>query len=483
MEENKTTNDKNSANVNTESDAAEKTAVKNADLDTAVKKKSAVPVIAISAVAVVVVAAVLIAVVLFVSSSVEKRRIADQLALGDRYLSELDYDQAIAAYLAVIEIDPNNKEAYEGLANAYMAQADALVSNNETDEAIALLESAYNKMENMRTEENASYFDPLIAQIPEKSEDYKKSLVEYDEQNNELPDVDVKEETIAEEESTVSEDIAEEEPEPIPAYEYTEESEALLKNVYDLMAAGDYKAVAFMTASDDERKRVEECFDNIFAASKKTSTVAATLTEGDHILWSPDVFTADYTGTAAGLYKFGYDYDSRHNSYYYFYYGGYENGVRSGEGIIVWCGEEARGPFYNIFRGTFVSDAPNGYGELTNYWGWDAEILNDHPDVSVTKGNYTNGLENGEMIKEYVYYEDPYDNENKIDIHCEGRYTAVMGEAPGLPNTEEYGYTGEEIIYCLLYPQPSVQHGREFTEPGWSYYYPGGKLGIREFAN
>ena len=111
MEENKTTNDNNSANVNTESDAAEKTAVKNADLDAAVKKKSAVQVIAISAVAVVVVAAVLIAVVLFVSSSGEKRRIADQLALGDRYLSEMDYDQAIAAYLAVIEIDPNNKEA------------------------------------------------------------------------------------------------------------------------------------------------------------------------------------------------------------------------------------------------------------------------------------------------------------------------------------------------------------------------------------
>ncbi len=173
MEENKTTNDKNSANVNTESDAAEKTAVKNADLDAAVKKKSAVPVIAISAVAVVVVAAVLIAVVLFVSSSGEKRRIADQLALGDRYLSELDYDQAIAAYLAVIEIDPKNKEAYENFVDTYIAWSDATATDGNPDESIKLLENAVSELETLRSEDNNEIIDEQLQRLLNRLEELR----------------------------------------------------------------------------------------------------------------------------------------------------------------------------------------------------------------------------------------------------------------------------------------------------------------------
>ena len=53
-----------------------------------------------------------------------KLRVNDQLTLGNRYLSQLDYEKAIAAYKAVIEIDPKNVDAYIGLADAYIGLED-----------------------------------------------------------------------------------------------------------------------------------------------------------------------------------------------------------------------------------------------------------------------------------------------------------------------------------------------------------------------
>ena len=44
----------------------------------------------------------------------------EQYDLGVRYLSEGDYEEAIIAFTAAIEIDPKNKDAYLGRASAYM---------------------------------------------------------------------------------------------------------------------------------------------------------------------------------------------------------------------------------------------------------------------------------------------------------------------------------------------------------------------------
>lgn len=56
--------------------------------------------------------------VLVANSSGEK--LAEQLELGQKYLDELDYEQAIVAYEAAIEIDPKCEEAYLALAEAYL---------------------------------------------------------------------------------------------------------------------------------------------------------------------------------------------------------------------------------------------------------------------------------------------------------------------------------------------------------------------------
>ena len=53
-----------------------------------------------------------------ITSRKNKERSA-RLTLGEKYLTELDYDKAIATFKGIIEVEPKNKEAYFGLARAY----------------------------------------------------------------------------------------------------------------------------------------------------------------------------------------------------------------------------------------------------------------------------------------------------------------------------------------------------------------------------
>ncbi len=68
----------------------------------------------------VVLAAAVTGVVLFTKGEAE-RKVKEQLALAERYLDELEYDKAIAAYKAVLDLDEKNADAYLGLAEAYAA--------------------------------------------------------------------------------------------------------------------------------------------------------------------------------------------------------------------------------------------------------------------------------------------------------------------------------------------------------------------------
>lgn len=67
---------------------------------------------------------ILIATILLTAGNASDKRVKELLAVGDRYLSELDYEQAVASYQAVIEIDPRNVDAYLGMAEAYLGADD-----------------------------------------------------------------------------------------------------------------------------------------------------------------------------------------------------------------------------------------------------------------------------------------------------------------------------------------------------------------------
>ena len=89
--------------------------------DTVKKKKSPLPWILLGA------GVIFIGILLITGIAVlcyPKIQYGRQLSLGQRYLNELDYENAIAAYKAAIDIDPRNPDAYQALADVYVAMDD-----------------------------------------------------------------------------------------------------------------------------------------------------------------------------------------------------------------------------------------------------------------------------------------------------------------------------------------------------------------------
>ena len=52
-------------------------------------------------------------------SNIGTRVVKRELRLGNKYLSEMEYDKAVTVFSKVIEIDGKNTEGYAGLADAY----------------------------------------------------------------------------------------------------------------------------------------------------------------------------------------------------------------------------------------------------------------------------------------------------------------------------------------------------------------------------
>ncbi len=86
-------------------------------METNVKKKKNIVLIAV--LVAIVVLCVVAVIVLLLSSGGKEKKLKEQLALGDRYLSEMDYEKAIRAYKEALKIDPESEEALEGFRNAY----------------------------------------------------------------------------------------------------------------------------------------------------------------------------------------------------------------------------------------------------------------------------------------------------------------------------------------------------------------------------
>ena len=80
--------------------------------------------------------------------------IAETLTLAERYLDEKNYEQAIFEFNKILEIDPMNIDAYIG-------KAEALIALGKEDEAIALLQDAYDRTSD---EEIKALLDELTAE-------------------------------------------------------------------------------------------------------------------------------------------------------------------------------------------------------------------------------------------------------------------------------------------------------------------------------
>ncbi len=82
----------------------------------------------------------IIGVIVFSNSS--RHQIKKQLEMGQKYLSELDYEQAVTAFTEAYRIEPN-EETEKALVSAYLTWADSLLAENDSDKALSVLRDGY----------------------------------------------------------------------------------------------------------------------------------------------------------------------------------------------------------------------------------------------------------------------------------------------------------------------------------------------------
>lgn len=189
---------------------------------------------------------------------------------------------------------------------------------------------------------------------------------------------------------------------------------ALMEDVIAYMSAGRY----------DEMKNLDD--------SQNASTVYE-LMSGNCYIYAQDGFTADYTGTAAGLYRLDY-------GGYYFYYGEYEGGRRSGQGVYYVLLDVETNQ-YELYEGGWLNDKPNGHGKLSRIGSIsEGEVLN-----SVAEGNFTDGYEDGEFTTIVT---------SNAGYSVTGGWTATMGKAPDVrdqyPDEDFSGVPEDRIVYAVL---------------------------------
>lgn len=103
---------------------------------------------------------VVIAIAVCFMANSNQRKLDRQLDLGQQYMDELDYEEALASYLMAIEIDDKCDAAYIGAAKAY-------VKLDQMEAAVDILKQGYEKSE---SNEIKNLLDSLEKELSQKME-------------------------------------------------------------------------------------------------------------------------------------------------------------------------------------------------------------------------------------------------------------------------------------------------------------------------
>lgn len=287
-----------------------------------------------------------------------EQQIAEQMELGEKYLLEQKYEEAIVVFNKAIEIEPQNIVLYERLAYAYSLQG-----NEEK-----MLETIYKGIiivQELSGEERKEFVDYA-----------EETLLEIIENHEQKGDLD-KAIEIAEHGKEISEVISEKLEELIRKKKAEEkrkyifeEGEELLEQLYQAAQNEDYSKISLLISSE----------------------------EADTIIWSNlgidgSISYPEENGIQMQIYiKPVYDdsvYDEERGYWYLgtgVYYGNLVNGKKEGSGwaILDFAPENSPGS-YQKFDGEWKNNAPNGNGELIS-----VNIVERRQERIV--GNYTDGL-------------------------------------------------------------------------------------------
>ena len=92
----------------------------------------------------VIILAVAVGIISINARSAQRQREYDgHVEAAEKYLTELDYEQAIAEYTLALEIEPNDEEVLNALEQTYLDYAQSLADAGDYEKAVSVLEEGY----------------------------------------------------------------------------------------------------------------------------------------------------------------------------------------------------------------------------------------------------------------------------------------------------------------------------------------------------
>lgn len=115
---------------------------------------------------------------MFISKASHDRKVKDQLSLAEQYLDELQYEEAIAAYMAVLDLEPANEDAADGLTDTYIKWAESCAADGDYDKALEILQNADDRASSKKIKKQ-------VSEIEAQQEAYEEQLRIEQEQREE----------------------------------------------------------------------------------------------------------------------------------------------------------------------------------------------------------------------------------------------------------------------------------------------------------
>ena len=297
----------------------------------------------------------------------------EQYDLGAQYLLEENYEQAIVAFAAAIEIEPKEIQAYTGLVQGYQQTGDLASADSAVQSGLSVLSEGSGLSVDAQTAFLLAARDLYTATgDSEKLTQILELLLELDPDNAEY-------QSFLERERAVQEFLA--------------AHEDLLQRLAQLCESGDDEDVWEVMRSEE---------------------YAAMISDAPAYPGNNNIPYPSGTGTALAIVE--NTYDSIADGL--LYYGEMENGVRSGEGVQYGTYDTSDGGYsYHKYTGGWENDLVNGQGtyRIVSYSG-DGQVA----WIQERSGECAAGIENGARTLSYQWSDGTTDT-----FH----YTVENGEA------------------------------------------------------
>lgn len=101
---------------------------------------------------------VVMVITIIIVSANKENRLQEQLDLGQKYIDELNYEQAVVAYEEAININPKSADAYIGLADTYVMQGDYV-------NAMSILQEGYTQTGDERILERIDGLSAILSSL------------------------------------------------------------------------------------------------------------------------------------------------------------------------------------------------------------------------------------------------------------------------------------------------------------------------------